>query len=788
MMFLYRYWEAFRRISRRNVVPQFLLAVLLPLLIVWNVDPVAPLAADEMVYDWGMAAFPPPAESAVEIISIDDESLKKLGPWPWPESVHTRFLQQLAKQAPKAVVLNFRLGVPMQTGDDDVALGNALRLAPVFLQVRDGQSAALLDQNASLRFRTRRFAPVAQGIGHANLASWGTSESVRFIRLFSGKPDSLLPYLGALVGPSPEVRQAVANTEQLRIGAHFRGGTAHSSTPYFQVLEGNFRPDQFKGRTVLVGPSLDSGIGLPMYVAGEKGAVLVSSIEVHASFIDSLQHGTQVAVATPFALYACLAVFIWISFFLFETMSKAAPLVGIVGLGVAVLISLGALRFVRVWIPPSFFGIGIGAAYVLWTWQHMNKVLGFLKAHIVSLSQVPAGTFDPGAPPKLGGSDTIDRYIGALDHAILRLVRLQTFTQQGLERLPIAILICRLDGTISQLNAAAMALLPESLVGSLVNESLPLLVKRMTVNANVRHPGMDGHWTQALGGEYSTPQGKIFQIDAARLGDPLNQAPGAWIVVLLELTQQRQAERERADWLNFLWHDLRSPQINLLSLLELFEMKPSRMGVAELVSGVRHEAERTMTLAQNFISSSTSEARDYRFSVASLSSLLAQGIEALVSSAKARNVRVLVSSANGHPDLVRADGGMLTRAFVNVLENAIRHSPSGATIRVRCIVETDREAVATIHDEGTGMSAAKLDNLLARRAEPGVNVELEGPSPSGQEFEVEPADREPPHDPNHGFGFAMVRQVVAAHGGWISGWSVPGVGTTFAIGFPLANA
>ena len=258
--------------------------------------------------------------------------------------------------------------------------------------------------------------------------------------------------------------------------------------------------------------------------------------------------------------------------------------------------------------------------------------------------------------------------------------------------------------------------------------------------------------------------------------------------MLLELTQQRQAERERADWLNFLWHDLRSPQINLLSLLELFEMKPSRMGVAELVSGVRHEAERTMTLAQNFISSSTSEARDYRFSVASLSSLLAQGIEALVSSAKARNVRVLLSSANGHPDLVRADGGMLTRAFVNVLENAIRHSPSGATIRVRCIVETDREAVATIHDEGTGMSAAKLDNLLARRAEPGVNVELEGPSPSGQEFEVEPADREPPHDPNHGFGFAMVRQVVAAHGGWISGWSVPGVGTTFAIGFPLANA
>ena len=260
MMFLLRCCEAFRRISRRNVVPQFLLAVLLPLLIVWNVDPVSPLAADEMVYDWGMAAFPPPAESAVEIISIDDESLKKLGPLPWRESVHTRFLQQLAKQAPKAVVLNFRLGVPVQAGDDDVALGNALRLAPVFLQVRDGQSAALLDQNASLRFRTRRFAPMAQGTGHANLASRGMSESVRFIRLFSGKPDSLLPYVGALVDPSPEVRQAVANTTQLRIGAHFRGGIAHSSTSYSQVLKATFAPTSSRDAPCSWGRRLTRGL------------------------------------------------------------------------------------------------------------------------------------------------------------------------------------------------------------------------------------------------------------------------------------------------------------------------------------------------------------------------------------------------------------------------------------------------------------------------------------------------------------------------------------------------
>lgn len=701
-----------------------------------------------------------------------------------------KFLQQLDLQSPKAVVLNYTLNAPGQSNNDEVALDAALRVLPSYLLLRGESAAAIGDEDEGVRARARRFTPMVQGIGHATLVPYGASERVRFIQLLVDGPNGLLPYVGALADPSPSVRKAVEKLKRLCVGIPFAGSAMHRTISYDEVLEGKLRVDELKGRTIVVGPSLDSTLSMPMYVSSAHGTKLVSSTEVHARAIDAMQQGAQVSVAAPFVLYASIAFLIWTVLLAFDRMSKFAPLVALATIAVAVAGTAVALRFFQTWIPSSFFVVGVFAAYVLWTWQHLHKVLKFLKAHILSLSQVPAGSFDPVAPLPLHGADTTDRYIGALDHAIARLLRLQTLTRQGMEQLPIAILMCRAGGTIAQLNAAAIALLPPASEGkqSLVDQDFPSVISPLETRTSLRRFAAHKHWSHALDGEYTTPQGKVFRIEATRLGEVTDSEPTAWIVVLRELTQLRKSERERAAWLNFLWHDLRSPQINLLSLLELFEMKPSRVGVAELAAGVRHEAERTMTLAQNFISASTADARDFQFSVVSVSSLLAASIAALSSSSAAGKVHVLLLPAQGHHDLVSADGGMLTRAFVNMLENAIRYSPPGATIRVCCSVEEDREAVVTVQDEGLGMAAAKLDELLDRRAASPLDIDLSADKPYIDEGDPIPADVAPSRDATHGFGFAMVRQVVTAHGGWISGWSVEGVGTTFAIGFPLVRA
>jgi len=78
-----------------------------------------------------------------------------------------------------------------------------------------------------------------------------------------------------------------------------------------------------------------------------------------------------------------------------------------------------------------------------------------------------------------------------------------------------------------------------------------------------------------------------------------------------------------------------------------------------------------------------------------------------------------------------------------------------------------------------------LDALLDREPQ-GLT---EGAKLSASERDIQAAHNMTSRDARtHGFGFAMVRQVVAAHGGWITGSSTVGEGTTFAIGFPVVRA
>ena len=68
---------------RWNVVQRFVLATLLPLAIVRYVDPTMPTVAGARLYERVLATFPSAAESNVVIVAIDNESIQKIGPWPW---------------------------------------------------------------------------------------------------------------------------------------------------------------------------------------------------------------------------------------------------------------------------------------------------------------------------------------------------------------------------------------------------------------------------------------------------------------------------------------------------------------------------------------------------------------------------------------------------------------------------------------------------------------------------------------------------------------------------------
>jgi len=241
-----------------------------------------------------------------------------------------------------------------------------------------------------------------------------------------------------------------------------------------------------------------------------------------------------------------------------------------------------------------------------------------------------------------------------------------------------------------------------------------------------------------------------------------------------ELTAERKAQQERALWLRFLSHDLRSPQVSILSLLDLQAGGATGMNGEVVTAGIRREAERTLGLTEGFMDLTEAESGEYHFDDILAGTVLLDAIDQTWPYAQTRGV-TLVPRLDESEGTVRADGVMLTRTIVNLLNNAIRHTPREHCIYI-CLETTDEQVVLSVRDEGEGMEAAQLKRLLQQ--------DDEGPRQHAHAGQAAPALATSTSARARGIGLSVVHAVVAKHGGWIDAWSAPGEGTTIVLGLP----
>ncbi len=147
-----------------------------------------------------------------------------------------------------------------------------------------------------------------------------------------------------------------------------------------------------------------------------------------------------------------------------------------------------------------------------------------------------------------------------------------------------------------------------------------------------------------------------------------------------------------------------------------------------------------------------------------------QTIDDLLGTALAR----LDSKLAGHPvevllpqDLpaVYVDAPLVTQLFVNLLENAARHTPDGTPIAVRAAVDGDWLEVL-VDDAGPGLPDGDPERLFAK-------------------FQ---RGREQGNTGGAGLGLAICRAIVIAHGGAIQAGSRPGGGARFRFTLPAAES
>lgn len=143
----------------------------------------------------------------------------------------------------------------------------------------------------------------------------------------------------------------------------------------------------------------------------------------------------------------------------------------------------------------------------------------------------------------------------------------------------------------------------------------------------------------------------------------------------------------------------------------------------------------------------------------SLSGLIQRALTVLEPRLKAAGVSTQINLVHLQ---VHADPERLLQALLNVFDNAIKHSPSGSTVRV-AVARRGKWAEVTVQDQGSGIQARDLPHIF-------------------EQFYTTDVSRK---SRSAGLGLAIAKRIIEAHGGTIAASSEPGSGATFTIALPL---
>jgi len=161
-----------------------------------------------------------------------------------------------------------------------------------------------------------------------------------------------------------------------------------------------------------------------------------------------------------------------------------------------------------------------------------------------------------------------------------------------------------------------------------------------------------------------------------------------------------------------------------------------------------------------------SGAREYRMERVDLTGLLRALAGEFSAEAAAAGYDVETSLKSEGAE-VSADREALARAAWNLLDNAVKYSPSHKTVWLSSAIVDGRVEIS-VRDRGVGVSPEDRRRIFDKFAR-GANAMATGAKGTG-------------------LGLAMVQHIVTAHGGDVRVDSAPGAGSTFTIALPLLNA
>ena len=249
----------------------------------------------------------------------------------------------------------------------------------------------------------------------------------------------------------------------------------------------------------------------------------------------------------------------------------------------------------------------------------------------------------------------------------------------------------------------------------------------------------------------------------------VSRAFRAMVMRLREQAQQvKRVDANRREWVANVSHDLRTPLTSLIGHLETIQMRGERMSAEDRVRFLdvaMRNAQHLDRLSSSLFDLARLESDDLPLdkSPAHLGEFLDDFVARFAAVAETRNIALAVEYPPGLP-LASIDAALVERALANLMDNALRYTPSGGSIMLTA-ASRDNGINVTVADSGTGIDATVLAHVFERFFQGSRHREGCG---------------------HAGLGLAVVERVAQLHGGRASAANRESGGAIFKLWFPVS--
>ena len=277
--------------------------------------------------------------------------------------------------------------------------------------------------------------------------------------------------------------------------------------------------------------------------------------------------------------------------------------------------------------------------------------------------------------------------------------------------------------------------------------------------------------------EYLHKDGRRVPVLVA--GAMIDQQRGLALVVILDISERKEAERRKQEFQSMVSHELRTPLTSIMGLIDLalmqIDLRPRSLPpeaeallgqIEKTLKRADGQVEIETRLVEELLEASRLETRKFELSVhpENLVTIVQETVANQQQAARTRHIELVLPPDELVP--VIADAGRVGQVLTNYLTNALKYAPVDQPVSVRLEV-TGTVARVSVRDLGPGLTPEQQHRVWERF------------------YQVAAPEHQGP-DGGLGLGLAIARAIVEQHQGQVGVESAPGQGSTFWFTLPLS--